>query len=301
MASIRMLVENLKTRLLFKRFLNGNYDPVKFRSRVERSKSKPGSTRVALPQAHIELWGDSNSRLTILYIPGGGFCFGPNKDHREFLGEISIKLGAQIGLLSYRLAPENPFPAAFDDVVDALRYLSNNNPGPIVIMADSAGAALSLSAMMYFLEKQLPIKVACAVFLSAYTDLANTGISLVANANKDPLFGVQALIHKTHHYLQGHNPTDPKCSPFWGNPTGLPRSLFLVGSTEVLLSDSMRMVERGKSCDCDFRLSIYERAPHDFPLHSKLPEARHARLEIVEYIRDSVDRYQREAQLLQNR
>ncbi len=300
MASVRMLAENLKTRLLVKRFLNGNFDPVKFRSRVEAGDPVSGSSRVDLGQSYIEVWGEKNYSLTILYIPGGGFCFGPSDDHREFLTDVGAELGAQTGLLRYRLAPENPFPAAFDDVVSALKYVSDHNTGPIVIVADSAGAALSLSAMMSLRDEGLPFRAACAVYLSAYTDLAHTGISLVDNANKDPLFGAQALIHKAHNYLQGHNPTDPKSSPFWGNPTGLPPSLFLVGSTEVLLNDSTRMVERGNSCGCDLRLKIYEHAPHDFALNARLPEAKQARAEVVEYIREYVGRIDSEADLSSN-
>lgn len=281
--SARLRMENFKTRLLLKRTINGNYEPASMRRWVEKGEPVASACLEHLTHSHLEVWGgQSDARL--LYIPGGGFCFGPNDDHRQLLTEIGERLDVQIFLLNYRKAPEHPYPAAFEDTLEAIKNVARGADS-LILMADSAGAALALSAQMSMrADGHLP-PVKGAVYLSAYTDLANTGLSLVSNSRLDPLFGAEALIHKAHHYLNGHNPTDPSASPFWGDPTGLPPSLFIVGSTEVMFDDSARMVVRGKEAGSDFSLVVFERAPHVFPLNRKLPEARHAKDLIVEKIR----------------
>ena len=70
----------------------------------------------------MEVRGEEKPDIRLLSIPGGGFCFGPGDNHRQFLTEIGASLRAQNCLLNYRLAPENAFPAALEDVVDALTH-----------------------------------------------------------------------------------------------------------------------------------------------------------------------------------
>jgi epsilon-lactone hydrolase len=288
MTSIRTRLENVKTRLLFKRFLNSNYQPADLRPRVERGAPVEGSRRLELGDSHLEVWGEPQSAIKILYVPGGGFCFGPHDDYREFLSEIGSQLSAETYLLNYRLAPEHPYPAALDDTIDALLRISGDGV-KLVVIGDSAGATLLLCALMKLRDQfQMPATV-CSVYLSAFTDLALTGLSMVSNSRRDPLFSAEALIHKVHHYLQGNNPTDPGVSPFWGDTRSLPPSLFLVGDTEVLYDDSARMVEKGRQSGCDFHLRSYASAPHIFPINSKLPEARRAREQIVGFMQKQLE------------
>ena len=288
MTSARLMAENLKARWLFKWIANSNYDPAKFRSRVEHGEPVAGAGLTQLEHAHMEVWGASKPLCRVLYVPGGGFCFGPNDDHRNFLVDIGSRFSAELYLLNYRLAPEHPFPCALKDTEEAILQTASPDV-PLIVFSDSAGCALTLSALMRLREASQFSHVSCCVYMSAYTDLAHTGWSLVTNHRRDPMFGAQALLHKANHYLQGHPPTDPTASPYWGDPHGLPASLFLVGSTEVMHDDSARMVSKGRHAGCDFRLRTYDRAPHDFPLNSKLPEAHQARQEIEMFVRQYVD------------
>ncbi|MEM1154234.1 MAG: alpha/beta hydrolase [Pseudomonadota bacterium] len=283
MVSLRTRIENMKTRLLLKSFLNSNYEPARLRPRVEHGGPRVDSRRVTLEHAHLETWGDPSSAVRILYAPGGGFCFGPNDDYRKFLTAVSKDISAEVYLLNYRLAPEHPYPAALDDTMEALLRASEDGVA-LVVMGDSAGAALLLSALIQLRDNNRFPDLKAAVYLSAFTDLALTGLSLVSNSRRDPLIRAEALVHKVYHYLQGHNPTDPGVSPLWGNLRGLPPSLFIVGSTEVLYDDSVRIVERGLKVGCDFHLSSYDQAPHIFPINQRLPEALQAREEISQFL-----------------
>ena len=119
MASFRLLLENLKNCIFIRRLANSNYDPISWRPRVDHRSPIANSSRVELSQAHLEAWGSADSELSLLYVPGGGFCFGPNGDHREFTTAIGKQLKARLFLLNYRLAPEHPFPPALKDTEEA--------------------------------------------------------------------------------------------------------------------------------------------------------------------------------------
>ena len=122
--------------------------------------------------------------------------------------------------------------------------------------------------------------------ISVLTDLAMTGHSNVTNAVADPMFGPEAVIHKVHHYLQGANPAQPSASPFWDTPTTLPDSLFLVGSTEVMRDDTLRYAAKAESAGTRVQVSVYDEAPHVFPLLSGIPETDEAIAEIAAFLRD---------------
>ena len=266
---------------------NTNFDPVAYRGvlAVEPVLEKESTFR-ALQHSRIEMRPDAAQARLVVYVAGGGFCFDANDTHRSFVDEIAGALGADGCLIRYRLAPEHPFPAALEDVSEALDLLlTERGPENVVVIGDSAGAALILSSLVARLSRSRP-GPARLVLLSALTDMAMTGLSHVPNAEADPMFGPQAIIHKAHHYLQGANPTLPEASPYWGDVVGLPPCLFLVGDTEVMLDDSRRFVEKALNSAVDARLQIYPEAPHTMPLMADLPEAAQARQDILAFLRE---------------
>jgi acetyl esterase/lipase len=107
----------------------------------------------------------------------------------------------------------------------------------------------------------------------------------VTNAQADPMFGPEAVIHKAFHYLQGANPAQPSVSPFWDEPVMLPDCLFLVGSTEVMRDDTVRYAAKAESAGTRVQVSIYDEAPHVFPLLAGIPEADEAITEIAAFLR----------------
>ncbi len=286
MPSIQLTLLNIKTRLFLKRFGNSNFDPVRVRKLVEGKGKLMSDNFVQLSTSRMEVRGQPQSKLAILYVPGGGFCFGPTDEYREFLDFMCAHLNAKGFMLHYRLAPEHPFPAGYDDTLEAITQIIADKHD-LVVMSDSAGCTLAMSAIMHC-DQTMRKSIKSCVYLSGFFDLAMTGLSTVANSRKDPGFGPEALIHKAYHFLAGHNPCDPKASPFWGDYQVLPPSFFLVGSNEVLLDDSKRIAEQGKKIGCKFRIGIYHKAPHIFPTKGNLPEAKKARQDIITFVKDTV-------------
>ena len=88
----------------------------------------------------------SNSSRVLLFLHGGGYCSGSIISHRRMVSEAGRAAGVRTLAIGYRLAPENPFPAAFDDAVTAWHFLRRQGIAAehIAIGGDSAGGGLSL-------------------------------------------------------------------------------------------------------------------------------------------------------------
>lgn len=83
----------------------------------------------------------------LYYIHGGGFVVGSLQSHDAICAEIADAACAELVSVDYRLAPEHPWPAAFDDCFDVLTYLLRGK-GPVVIIGDSAGANLAAGLVL---------------------------------------------------------------------------------------------------------------------------------------------------------
>jgi acetyl esterase len=92
---------------------------------------------------------DSQSAPVMVYLHGGGFVLGGLDSHDDVTAEICDAARIEVVAVDYRLAPEHPFPAAFEDGWTVLKALAGRHDR-IIIGGDSAGgnlaAALALKA-----------------------------------------------------------------------------------------------------------------------------------------------------------
>src|SRR6187549_103047 len=89
----------------------------------------------------------SDAARVLLFFHGGGYCSGSIVSHRRLVTEAGRAAGVQTLAIAYRLAPEHPFPAAYDDVLTAWRFLQDQSvpAAHIALGGDSAGAGLTLA------------------------------------------------------------------------------------------------------------------------------------------------------------
>lgn len=109
-------------------------------------------TTIAGPAGEIpvRIYHNAGARGTIVFFHGGGFCIGDLDTHDEVCRQLAVQADATVMAVHYRLAPEDPFPAAVDDSWAALRYadahraeLGGSAESKIVVGGDSAGGNLS--------------------------------------------------------------------------------------------------------------------------------------------------------------
>jgi len=225
-----------------------------------------------------------------LYLHGGGYRLGAPSTYRHFTWRIASAAQARVLVIDYRLAPENPFPAALEDAVSYYCWLlaEGADARQIVIIGDSAGGGLALALLLKLRDSGLP-RPAAAVVLSPWTDLALTGASLTLNAKLDAIVHAEDAPIIAADYLAGADPRHPYASPLYGDPTGLPPTLIQVSSEEVLRDDAVRMAEKMQRAHCQAELQIWPRMPHVWHfLAPILPEAREAIAEISKFVQRTV-------------
>ncbi|MDF3215985.1 MULTISPECIES: alpha/beta hydrolase [Mesorhizobium] len=202
----------------------------------------------------------------MLYIHGGGYVLGSAEALANFAGQIAARVGADIFVPDYRLAPEHPFPAAIDDAVAAYRGLVAEGAERIVVVGDSAGGGLTLALLSILAADKTKglVQPVGAAAMSPWTDLALTGDSIETRAEADPIFTRGVLQSFADMYLQGQDATNPKASPLYAQLRGLPPIRIDVGDDELLLADSIRYADRARAAGVEVTLSVWEGMPHVF-------------------------------------
>jgi acetyl esterase/lipase len=221
-----------------------------------------------------------------LYFHGGGFLVGSPLPYRLLASQIASTAGCDVAVVDYRLAPEHTFPAARDDALDAYRALlaTGVDARRIAIAGDSAGGNLAAVTLLNILKLGLP-SPAAAVLLSPWTDLTGSGASVRTNADRDAMLPAARMPSAARLYAGSRDLADPDLSPLFGDWRACPPLTVHVGSGEILLHDSVQLVERAKAAGVDATLRVWPDMPHVFPAFSPLlPEARAAVREIASFL-----------------
>ena len=203
----------------------------------------------------------------ILHLHGGWFNFGSARAYRHLVAHIAARAGAMAFIPDYRLAPEHPFPAASDDVLACYRGLVARGVHRIALTGDSAGGnlALVLASRVAGEAPAANTTLVGIVVLSPVTDLTLSGATYETRADADPLFTRPQIAELVHAYLGSADPKQPLASPLHGRFSGMPPVRIHVGDDEVLLDDSLRLVERAVAAGVDARVDVWMGMPHGFP------------------------------------
>lgn len=211
----------------------------------------------------------------VLFLHGGAYMLGSAAAYRGFASQIAARTGITTFVADYPLAPEQPFPAAFDSALQARHWLGTQGFRQVAMVGDSAGGALALATLQET-DVSLPDVPAVAVF-SPWLDLAFTGRSFNDPATRDPIFQPQILTGAAAAYLNGTDPRDGRASPLYAVPARLPPLAIQVGTDELLLDDAIRYARAAAENGGEVRLDIYEGLHHVFQSSTKeLPSARRA-------------------------
>ncbi|MCA9830308.1 MAG: alpha/beta hydrolase [Dehalococcoidia bacterium] len=216
----------------------------------------------------------ASSGMVMLFFHGGGYCLGDVADRRDFAARVSAATGGSVLNLDYRLAPEAPFPAAFDDAVSAYEWLlaAGHAPEQIVVGGDSAGGGLALAATMAVRDRGLPLPAAI-VALSPWTDLTMSQASITGRAKTDTL-GEPVLTMLAKAYAGPADRSDPRMSPLFGDSRGLPAMLIMVGTIEILYDDAAQFATRAIQAEVPVHFEPWPEVPHVWPtLPRSIPEA----------------------------
>jgi acetyl esterase/lipase len=223
----------------------------------------------------------------VFYVHGGGFVACSSRTHRPITAALARLTKRRVLSVDYRLAPENRYPAAMDDVMSAYDWLRQQgvDPRSIALAGDSAGGNLVLSLVIRLRHRgaQLP---ACAVTFSPWTDLTGGTGSGTSNDGRCAMFRPENFGQFARAYLGRDADKSGDASPMFADVTGLPPVLFHVGATELLLDDSRIMHERVRAAGGETELEVFEDVPHGWQMLTPfLPEARESLEQASAFIR----------------
>jgi acetyl esterase/lipase len=233
--------------------------------------------------------GDANGGPVVLYFHGGGYGLGSVDTHRDLVARVCKASRATALSLEYRLAPEHRFPAQLHDATNGYRWLLEQGIAPerIVLVGDSAGGGLVLSALVRLRDSGTPLPAA-GVCMSPWVDLEALGASVDENEPYDYI-SRRALEQYRKRFVGDADPRNPLAAPLYADLRGLPPLLIQVGSAETLLDDSMRIAERARHADVDVTLHVWEDMIHVWQLFAFIaPQATAAIDEIGSFVREHV-------------
>jgi acetyl esterase/lipase len=230
--------------------------------------------------------GDDAPNRVLLYFHGGGFVAGSPETHRGLVAKLVEASTVPAFVPRYRLAPENPFPAAVRDGLDAYRALiARGIPAASILLAgDEAGGGLAFSVALAARNAGLERPGGVAA-LSPWADLALSGPSVLSNRNADSSLAWEQLFVCARAYLKKSNPCDAYASPAFASLKDFAPVMVHAGAAEVLRDDASKLGDRAAEAGVSVSVEIYDGMPHLFQMDSKLNEAKASLSRLGQFIR----------------
>ncbi len=245
--------------------------------------------------------GAEKSGKVLLFFHGGAYVGGLLSTYRNFAVDFYKNFQTELILLDYKLAPEFVYPSQLDEALDLWQDLIENQgyePSNIIVGGDSAGGNLTLAFLLKLRDENKPLpKVAFC--MSPWTDMTASGESYVENYSKDVMFGEKNkqvtpemketfLNSEIYCFAKNADRTCPYVSPVYGEYHGFPPIYFTVGGEEMLLNDTLVVVEKLKKCGVTTVLEIQEDMFHTYPIYAPfLPEGVKSLKNIIEFIKNN--------------
>lgn len=228
--------------------------------RVVRGLGRDVPVRVFLPD---EVHG------VYLHMHGGGFVLCHPDHFDEALAATARNCKVAVVSVDYRLAPENPYPAAADDCEAVAVWLTENvkpefGTERLIIGGESAGANLSAVTLIRMRDGH-----GFTGFLGANLVYGCYDISMTPSqrnwGERDLIISTRMIEWFNDHYVpQKEIRTDPDVSPLYADLSSLPPALFTVGTLDPLLDDSLFMHARWLAAGNPSELAVYPGGTHVF-------------------------------------
>jgi monoterpene epsilon-lactone hydrolase len=234
--------------------------------------------------------GSTTEHGAILYLHGGGYAICSPRTHRVITARLAMETGLPVLVPDYRLAPEHPFPAAFEDTLDAYRLLLARGVAPerIVIAGDSSGGHLATALTVEACRTGLPAPGGVVLF-SPWVDLTGELAMASAMRRHDPYIDPAVATRFGRLYVGAGDWSDPRLSLLTCPTEELPPFLIQVGAIEVLRAEAEALAEVLDEAGSPFELQIWPGQMHVFQLFNRmLPEADAAMHDASRFIREAV-------------
>jgi len=234
----------------------------------------------------------ANAKGIYLHFHGGGLVLGSALTQDMMLERVAQSTGMAGVSVEYRLAPENPYPAAWDDCESAALWLVKNGKSEfgtdlLTIGGESAGATLTAATLLRMRDRHRYTGFRAANLAYGNFDTSMTPSQMLA-PEKGILVGRSSIKKFTEAYLpKGVDPRNPDVSALYADLKNMPRAIFTVGTIDPLLDDTLFMYSRWIAAGNEAELAIYPGAPHAFN-NFPLPQGPEANARIDAFLKRAI-------------
>jgi acetyl esterase len=214
----------------------------------------------------------------LVYCHGGGWVTGALDDYDVLCRALADESGAMVVSVDYRLAPEQPFPAALDDALAAIRWTALNlgKERPLVVLGDSAGGNLVAAAACQLRGSEVRIGLQVLVCPVLDHDFGTGSYHEFAE-------GFVLTRSDMEWYWDQYVPDramrdDPLASPLRAaDLTGLPPALFVLAGCDPLRDEGLHYAGRLDEAGVPVQVATFGDVVHGFfPLATRLERANDA-------------------------
>lgn len=175
---------------------------------------------------------------TVVYFHGGGFVVGGLHSHDDVCAEICGTTGLNVVSVDYRLCPEHPHPAAFDDAIAATKAIAASLPAPILLAGDSAGGNLA-AATAQAIGRNGALGIAGLVLIYPGLGGDRAGGSYATHAHAPMLTASDVEFYATIRHGGAEPAPDPSFAPLSDSDfSGLPPTLAIAAECDPLADDA---------------------------------------------------------------
>ncbi|GAB2505219.1 alpha/beta hydrolase [Nocardia heshunensis] len=202
----------------------------------------------------------------VLYLHGSGYVIGMPRMVRTLTGALAAAMGTTVHALDYRLAPEDPYPAAIDDTLAAYRaLLAQGIPAErIAVVGDSAGGGLALDLAFRLRKKHWP-QPAILGLICPVLDLSADSSAFHCDPSREPLLNPPLMTQFMDAYVPGVPETERRArSPLYRDITGLPPIVMHSAGDDLLAGDARRFADHAAKSGVPLRHHEYRGLWHVF-------------------------------------
>ena len=241
--------------------------PARMRGRFTATCDK-GITRV-FPKQGLRSGG------ALIYLHGGAYVYPMVAGQWGIVEGLIDRTGLPVIIPDYPLAPDHTAAEAFDfvqPIIDEARA----EFGRVILFGDSAGGGLALSLAMQRRDAGAR-QVDGLVLYAPWVDVTMTNPRIEEVQRRDRVLRVPGLAWAGRAWAADLDPTDPRVSPLYGDPAGLPPMRIFQGDADIVGPDVIEFARKAARAGVDVRLRVEPGGFHVYVLGvPTIPEARAA-------------------------
>ncbi len=225
-----------------------------------------------LPVFGVSARGSRPTR-SVLYLHGGGFVSGLDRLHWRYAARLARRLGVRVVLPAYPLTPTHTWQDALPPLLELFDEVAAGSPDGVVLMGDSAGGGLAVGLAQRLVGRG-GAQPSHLVAFAPWVDLTGETPGTEQAALDDPWLTLPKLRLYGEWWGAG-DPGSAEASPLHGDLAGLPPTLLLCGTRDLLVPQSRLLADRAERAGTPLTYVEEPGLLHVYPL-LPIPEARRA-------------------------